>query len=212
MDKPVMIIGASGLGKAVLDIFTQNDVVVYGFLDDKKERHGETIGGISVLGSPDEATYFDLLGQKCDVFVASDDTKLKKGLIQKLRRERKVMPVNAIHPNAGIASTAIIHHGNLIAAQVNIGANAEVGNHCLLHSACTIEYGASIGDFSQIGAGTIIGAEAKIGKEVFIGSGAVVVGNVEIEDGASIGAGSVVIGKVEKGKTVFGNPATEIKR
>ena len=52
----------------------------------------------------------------------------------------------------------------------------------------------------------------KIGKEVFVGSGAVVVGNVEIEDGASIGAGSVVIGKVEKGKTVFGNPATEIKR
>lgn len=212
MDKPVMIIGAAALGKAVLDIFNQNNVIVYGFLDDKKSLHGQIIQEISVLGSPEDDTFLKLLGEKCDVFVAIDDMKMKKSLNKKLLRDQKVMPVNAIHPSASIAQSAELHHGNLINANVSIGASAKVGNHCLLHTGCTIDFGAEIGDFTQVGAGSIIGAEAKIGKEVFIGTGSVIVGNVEIEDGASIGAGSVVIGKVAAGKTVFGNPAEEISR
>ena len=43
MDKPVIILGANGLGKAAMEAFESNDVVVYGFLDDKAEREGEEL-------------------------------------------------------------------------------------------------------------------------------------------------------------------------
>ena len=73
MDKPVMIISASALGKAVLEIFQNNEVVVYGFLDDDKKLHGTEIDNIPVLGSIEDQQYFEVIGEKCDVFVASDD-------------------------------------------------------------------------------------------------------------------------------------------
>jgi FlaA1/EpsC-like NDP-sugar epimerase len=53
MDKPVMIICATELGKAVLEIFKSNDVVVYGFLDDNEELQKTEIEDIPVLGSTD---------------------------------------------------------------------------------------------------------------------------------------------------------------
>jgi len=39
MKNPVVIFGAGTLGRLALDIFSSNDVLVYGFLDDNKKKH-----------------------------------------------------------------------------------------------------------------------------------------------------------------------------
>lgn len=50
MDNPVIIFGANALGRAAVEIFESNDIIVYGFLDDKEELHGQSIGELSILG------------------------------------------------------------------------------------------------------------------------------------------------------------------
>jgi FlaA1/EpsC-like NDP-sugar epimerase len=62
MDKPVLIICATALGKAVLEIFRSNDVVVYGFLDDDKKLQGTEIDDITILGSTDDDEYLNMIG------------------------------------------------------------------------------------------------------------------------------------------------------
>ena len=210
MDNPVIIFGATALGQAALEIFESNDIVVYGFLDDDKEKHGTELNDISVLGRTDDDGYLKLIGKKCEGFIAVDDRELRKGLVELMLNRRKMMPVNAIHSNTEIAPSAHLAHGTFINSGVVIGSQARVGNHCLLHTNATVDYSAKLGDLVQVGAGSVVGSEAEIGDNVFIGSGVTIVPGIKVGKNARIGAGSVVIANVEEGKTVFGNPAKEV--
>lgn len=210
MNKPVIILCATDLGKAVLEIFKSNDVVVYGFLDDNKKLHETEIENISILGSTNNKEYLKIIGKDCDVFVASDDNSWRATMIKSLKKNQESMPVNAIHSNAHIAESAILHHGCFINQGVKIGANSVIGNHCMVHSGSIIDYSVKVGDFVQIGAGSIINSGVVIEDGAFIGSGVTIVSGVTIMEGARVGAGSVVIADVGKNKTVFGNPAKKI--
>lgn len=210
MERPVIIFGASGLGKAALEIFTVNEVVVYGFLDDDPKLHGTEINSIPVLGSSDDEKFTGLLRKKCFAFLATDDNALKAARVSVLREKYGHMPVNAIHPSAVVASSAILHHGTLINQRATIGAFSEIGNHCLVHAGATVDYQVRIGDFVQLGAGCIVNPGVKVGDNVFIGAGAIVVSGITIADHARIGAGSVVVSNVGKKETLFGNPAKPV--
>ncbi len=59
--KPVIIVGADVIAKKAYDAFVSNDVVVYGFLDDKKQ--GESIDDVSVLGKVDDKTFFNIINR-----------------------------------------------------------------------------------------------------------------------------------------------------
>ncbi|WP_370089524.1 acetyltransferase [Ekhidna sp.] len=211
MEKPVIILGSTGLAKAALEIFNSNSIVVYGFLDDDEKTHNTEINSVTVLGATDDHGFTKLIGQKCEAFVATDDNKLRKKYVEYLNETRKVMPMNAVHQSASISDSFSIGHGNFVNAGVVLSNDSKMGNHNVINSKAIIEQEVEIGDFVQIGAGTIINTKVKIHNEVFIGSGVTVVAGVTIEKGARIGAGSVVVGDVKKGQTVFGNPAVEVK-
>ncbi len=211
MDKPVIILGAGSLGKAALEIFQQNGVIVYCFLDDNKDLHQQEIDDIAIMGSTDDDGYLKYIGKKCEAFIAVDDQSYRKGLVTLLKERRKVMPVNAVHSSAHLATSAHIAHGNFINSGVTIGAHAKVGNHCLLHTNSVIDHEAELGDLVQIGAASVVNTGAKIEEGAFIGSGAIIVSGVTIGKNARVGAGSIVIADVKAGETVFGNPAQAIK-
>ncbi|HMQ00252.1 MAG TPA: DapH/DapD/GlmU-related protein [Cyclobacteriaceae bacterium] len=210
MDNPVIIFGANYLGKAAKEIFESNLVVVYGFLDDNKSLHNTQIGEVTILGETDDDGFLKLIGKKCEAFVASDDNRERKALVNMLNDRRKVMPVNAVHQQAYISPTAGIAHGNFVDMGVKIGHNVSIGNHCIIHAGAILSTEVSIGNFVQVGAGSIINPEVKIEDEVFIGSGVVIVAGLTIGKGARVGAGSVVISSVKAGETVFGNPAQKL--
>jgi len=210
MINPVVILGAGNIGKLALEIFQSNNVVVYGLLDDDKSLHNTTINEVPVLGSTEDDTYLKILGDKCDAFIATDDTKLKKHQVAMLTEGRRIMPVNCFHKTSYISPSAEIGHGNLVSASAVVNANAKVGNHCILQSGSIIDYNAEVGNYVQVGAGAVINTGVTIGDEVFIGSGAIIVSGITIGKKARIGAGSVVIEDVKDNTTVFGNPAKKV--
>jgi len=212
MEKPIIIFGAKGIASSALEIFQSNDITVYGFLDDDTSTHGTEINDVPVLGDTEDHGYLKLIGQKCEAFVATDETKVRKELVKYILDKRKVMPTNAVHNKATISTSASIGHGNFINAGAILGADVEVGQHCIIHSGAILESEVKVADFSQIGAGTIISSGVTIEEGAFIGSGVNIVGGITIGKGARIGAGSVVIQSVKKGETVFGNPATVVKK
>lgn len=210
MDKPVIIFGSTSIGKAAVDIFKSNGVMIYGILDEDESLHGKELEEVPVLGSPDDNNYLDIIGKKCDAFLAFDDNKLRRSFVQTLRRDHKAMPINAIHTRAYVSSAAILHHGTFINSLVSIGPFAEVGNHCILNTGAIIDFEAKVGDYVQIGAGSVINGNVEVAEGVFIGSGVTIVSGVKIGKNARIGAGSVVIENVEENQTVFGNPAKPV--
>ncbi|NVK48203.1 MAG: acetyltransferase [Cyclobacteriaceae bacterium] len=211
MDNPVIIFGAKGIAHPALEIFNSNGIVVYGFLDEDESLHGTEINTVPVLGNPEDDGFLKLIGKKTEAFVAVDDNKYRKFLVELLNERRKVQPVNAIHSRAFISSDAVLGHGNFINANVVLGSGASIGQHCILHTGAIVDHKAKVGDFVQIGAGSIINSEVTIEEGAFIGSGVTVVSGVTIGKNARVGAGSVVISSVGDNETVFGNPAAKVK-
>ena len=207
---PVIIFGAKGLGKTALEIFKHQGIVVYGFLDDDTSLQSQEIDFVSVLGKTDDQRFLKLIGQKCDAFVASDENVYRESLAKMLIEKRKVMPINAVHPTAFIASSASIGHGNLVNMGAMLGADSHIRNLCILHSGAIVEHEVKLGNFIQIGANSTINAGVEIGTGAFIGSGVTIVAGIKIGKNARVGAGSVVIENVGDGVTVFGNPAQKV--
>jgi sugar O-acyltransferase (sialic acid O-acetyltransferase NeuD family) len=210
MENPVVILGAKGLGRTALEIFNSNQVTVYGFLDDDVKLHNTEIDNVSILGSTDDDGFLKLIGPKVEAFVAVEEAKFRKSLVEMLLERRHTMPCNAIHATAYISPSVALGHGTLINMGVRIGAGVTLGNHVIVHSGAVIEHGAILGDFVQIGAGSTIGPEVEIAEGAFIGIGVTIVGGIRIGKNAQVGAGSVVIAPVEDKKRIFGNPAKEI--
>jgi len=212
MDKPVIILGAKNLGKIALEIFQSHKIDVYGFLDDDEKLHKQEIGTVSILGSTDDDGFLKLIGQKCEAFVATDDTRLRRKLVEMLKERRKTMPMNAIHAQAIISQVdCSLGHGNLLDARATLNAGVHIGHHNIIRAGVIVDYNTQIADFVHIGTGAVIGDNVSIAEGVFIGAGAVVVSGVSIGKNARIGAGSVVIRSVEANETVFGNPAEKVK-
>jgi sugar O-acyltransferase (sialic acid O-acetyltransferase NeuD family) len=209
--KPVIILGAKGIGPSAAEIFKSNHVEVYCFLDDDKEIHGTEIDFISVLGETEDDGYLKFIGKMCDAFVAEDNMKARKKVTKILMDRRNTMPANAIHAQAIVSDSAHLGYGNFINARAVLGAYSKVPNHCLIHSGAIIEYNVELGDYVQIGAGSQLNSGVTVGEETFIGSGVTIVSGVKIGKKANIGAGSVVIRDVKDGETVFGNPAQTIE-
>lgn len=212
MNNPVLIVGANKTGRLALDIFSSNDVLVYGFLDDDKELHNKEISEVLVLGDSDDDSYLGIIGKKTEVFVALENRVAKEKTVKHILKTKEVMPVNAVHNKAIVSEEAELGHGILVAAGAVINAEAKVGNHTVVLSNAVIDTMAKVGEYVEIGAGALINAEAEIANGAFIGSGAIVVGGVKIGKNARVGAGSVVITDVEDGQTVFGNPAQAVKK
>ena len=210
MENPVLIFGAGALGMQALDIFRRNNVLVYGILDDNKELHGKEFGDVSVLGATDDEGFINIIGEKCETFVAVGERSVRKQLTESLNERFKSMPVNAIHDSAIISEMAAVGHGNLFAARAVVGPTSKLGSHSLFLTGSVIETAAQVGDYVTVGAGAIIGDRVKIADGVFIGSGAIIVAGIEIGKNARIGAGSVVVENVPANATFFGNPAKKI--
>jgi sugar O-acyltransferase (sialic acid O-acetyltransferase NeuD family) len=210
MTNPVLILGAGKLGRLALDIFSSNDVLVYGFLDEKKELHNTEISEVLVLGDINDENYLGIIGNKTEAFVAIEHRTAKEKIVKDILDRKKTMPVNAVHVKSIVSEDAEMGHGILVAAGAVINSGAKIGNHSVVLSNAVVDALATVGEYSEIGAGAIINSEVEVGKGAFIGSGAVIVSGVKIGKNARVGAGSVVIEDVKDGKTVFGNPAVEV--
>lgn len=212
MKNPVVIFGAGKLGRLALDIFSSNEVLVYGFLDSDEKLHNTEVSEVVVLGDTMDDGFLKIIGNKTEAFVAIEHKTEKEKLVKMLMDRRKTMPVNAIHAKSIVSEEAEIGHGNLIGPGAIVNHGAKIGNHNVLNSGVIIDVLAEIEEFVEIGTGAIINSEAVIESGAFIGSGVIVVSGVRIGKNARIGAGSVVIEDVKEGVTVFGNPAVALKK
>src|SRR5688572_518849 len=132
MENPVIIFGAQALGKTALDIFTSNNVDVYCFLDDDAKLHQTEINNIPVLGNTDDEEFLKILGKKCEVFIAADDSAVRKTLANKLKEDYNQVPVNAIHRGSYVSEHAWLGHGNLINAGAVIQTGCKIGDNCVI--------------------------------------------------------------------------------
>lgn len=207
----VVILGAGGHGRVVLDILLQRGAQeIIGFLDNNPDIHGRRVDGVSVLGGIERLEALVKEGGADGVIVAVGDNGARRGLAR-MADQIGAPLISAVHPAATLAHSATIGRNVVVAAGVVVCANCQIGDSVILNTGCIVDYQTMIGEGAHICPGVRIAGRVKIESGVFIGIGATVIPNVTLGYEAIIGAGAVVIEDADPMSTLVGVPARPVK-
>ncbi len=208
----MLVIGAQGFAKQILDVFDQKGITEgIVFFDDVAEN------------SPDKLYDFEIIhttGEVLDYFKNVSD-KYILGVGNPLIRKKLSEKFNAlggdlttlVSPLARIARyNCHIGKGTCILTNSIIENNVHIGAGCLINLRCTITHDTRIGEFCEICPGANISGNSRIGNYTFIGTGAILLPNIKIGNNVIIGAGAVVTRDIDDNDKVAGNPAKSIKQ
>ena len=211
--KSVVIVGAGGLGREVLEIFKDQNKTcerwnILGFIDDNQTLHGRVVNGYQVLGGQD---WFRQNGNgKVSCVCAIADSSTRRSIISHLD-EFAVDYVNAIHPSVVMSDSVRLGKGVIIAAGTILTANIEIGNHVIINLSCTIGHDAFLDSFCTLSPSVNVNGADRLGEGVFVGTGVAFCPNLAVGDWAVIGAGAVVLKDIPEESTAVGVPARVIK-
>jgi sugar O-acyltransferase (sialic acid O-acetyltransferase NeuD family) len=206
----IIIIGAGGHGRVVLDILrAAKTYEPIGFLDSNPDLAGRKIDGLTILGDVEKLE--SLANQVDGAIVAIGDASIRRYYAE-LVESFDVPLLNAIHPSANIAGNAIIGKNVVIAAGALVCAHCQIGNSVILNTGSIVDHESMVANSAHICPGAKLAGRVLVESGAYIGIGATVIQNVRIGTDAVVGAGAVVIRDVPPAVTVVGVPARIIKR
>lgn len=203
--KRLIIIGAGGYAKSVLDSIDTSEYQICGFIDDykkEKEHLGYPILAkkIDFLDKPKQYYYFIAIG---------NNIKRKKWFDILKKSHLKI--INVIDKSALLSNHAKIGIGCFIGKLAIVNSNASIGDNTIINTRALVEHGCTVGNHCNISTNSVLNGDVVVGDGSFIGSSSVTIGQLKIGSWSTVGAGAVVIRNVLDNITVAGVPAKLIK-
>lgn len=205
--KQLVIIGAGGFGREVLDWAQQSeacgrDWLVKGFLDDNPQALAGGPAGAPLLGTI--AGYVPEVGE---VFIcAIGQVAVKRRCVEAIRRRGGEF-TRVVHRTAVVSPSAVLGVGVILCPHSVVTARVRLGDFVAVNLHSSVAHDAVVGDWSQLQCHVDVTGSVVLGEGVLVGSHASILPGVKVGAGAVVGAGSVVMRDVPQGTTVFGVPA-----
>ncbi|WP_394974400.1 acetyltransferase [uncultured Croceitalea sp.] len=208
----MIIIGAKGLAKEILEILHQNNSINnLAFYDDvNDEVRGLVFDKFPILKSIEGVKeYFIENGNEFTIGIGNP--RLRNIVCSKFTKLGGDL-CSTISPNSDIG-----HYGNVINKGCNIGSGVVITNDVIIKEGClvnlnvTIGHDCTIGKFVELCPNVNISGNCEIGDFTFVGTSATILPDIKIGQNAVIGAGAVVTKDVPDNTVVVGIPAKAIK-
>jgi sugar O-acyltransferase (sialic acid O-acetyltransferase NeuD family) len=206
----VVLIGAGGHGRVVLDILRASGIHnPVGFLDADSQLTGQEVGGLPVLGQLNLLP--KLKAQKVKgAIISIGDNHPRWQYFQKIFGHGFEL-VNAIHPAATVADSATLGRNVVVAAGAVISTDAHIADAVIVNTSAVVDHECLIGPAVHICPSASLAGRVSVGQQAFIGLGANIIQCLNLGPYCIVGAGAVVIAEVPEGATVVGVPAKVIK-
>jgi sugar O-acyltransferase (sialic acid O-acetyltransferase NeuD family) len=210
--RPIVIIGASGLGRECADlVLSINGEAaserwdLHGVFDDQPTKMNMdrlAQRGLPYLGpiptnAPEKETYF---------VVGIGNPKIREMIASRLEAHGWI-PATLIHPSVSIGSQSRIGAGTVMRPGVKIGTNVEIGRHVHLNTSGTIGHDVVMRDFVSVNPAATVSGEVTIGARSLVGAGAVILQGLMVGDDVTVAASACVTKNVVTGALVKGIPA-----
>lgn len=201
----MVIIGARGFAKEVLEVLIQQDFKgsIF-FFDDVTPNLGKDLFGFPILKS--EVEVLDVFKTDSQFTLGLGNPKHRRYLAEKFESLGGSL-VSVISPFAKIG-----HFDNTIGYGVSIMTGSvitnsiSIGKGSLINLNCTIGHDSVIGDFVEISPGSHISGNCLIGENSQLGTNCTILPNIKIGKNVKVGAGSVITKDVPDGVTIVGVP------
>lgn len=159
MKPTIVIIGAGGHGKVVLDcILAQGKYEVAGFVDDGIDIDQTVTANYKIITTPEK---IEVLKNSVDYFiVAIGNNKIREQLYTTIKKTLK--PAIVIHPAATIGMGVKIHSGCMVLSNVVINTYTGIGENTIVNSGVIIDHDCTIGNHAHLSIGSVVGSNSSI--------------------------------------------------
>jgi len=209
----MLIIGAKGFAKEILQIFSQLDKLTdLFFFDNVTEALPDKLyDQFEILKDFDQVLC--LFAKTDNNFVLGiGNPKIRFKLAQKFIELGGTLNT-LISPKTDIGCfNTFIGTGSTLMTGVVITNDVMLGEGCLINLNCTIGHDVKIGRYTELSPGVHVSGNCSIGEFCTLGTGCVILPKVKIGNNVIVGAGAVVIDSVADDQIVVGVPARPIKQ
>ncbi len=186
--KPVIVLGAGGHAKVVIDTLQLCGRKIIG-LTDSATDDGLALMGVEILGgddailkfSPGEVELVNGIG-------AIPGSDLRRKLSSRML-EKGYLFVRVIHPSAVIASGVEIGEGAQIMAGAVIQPNTKIGRSCIINTGVTVDHDCVIHSDCHLAPGVTLSGDVVISQNTHIGTGASIIQGITIGQDCVVAAG-----------------------
>lgn len=201
----LILIGAGGYAKSVLDSVDYYNYTMVGYVDEFCQEH-EHLGhpvlarSLDELDNPEKYVYFISIGNNAN----------RKNWYDKLR-QKHLRIINVVDKSAIVSPRAKIGVGCFVGKMAIINSMSEIGNDCIINTKALIEHGCSLRDHVNMSTNSVINGDVVVGEGTFVGSCSVTRGQITIGSWSTVGAGAVVVKDVGDNLIVAGVPAKKLR-
>lgn len=212
MSDPVLILGAGGHAKVLVEALLADGALIAGILDADPARLGDTVLGVPVIGDDRIADDFPCDAVRLVNGIGSIGLPALRRAIFERFLARGFAFATVVHPSAVVASDVELGEGAQVMAGVVLQPGCHIGRNAIINTRASVDHDCTIGDHAHIAPGVTLSGGVTVGSGCHLGTGATVIQGVRIGDGSVVGAGAVVTKDVAAGVTVLGVPARVVVR
>jgi UDP-perosamine 4-acetyltransferase len=204
MSERVILIGAGGHAKVLIEALEASGVEILALTDADRARWGARLLERRIEGGDDWLLKQPAASIRLVNAVGSVDR-------ESLARRRAVFEkfhaagyrfAQVVHPSAVVSRRAALGEGTQVMAGAVIQADAEIGANSLINTRASVDHDSRIGAHVHVAPGAVLSGGVTLGDAVHVGTGAILKQGVRIGEGALVGAGAVVLRDVPSRGTI----------
>ena len=208
---PLVIIGAGGFGREVLDVVEAHNALdgrwdFLGFVDDGSpdmglldRRAAKLLGPVAVMADID-ARYVIGIGSGA----------ARRSIDEKMTALGRT-PATLVHPAATLGSDVELGPGCIVCAQAGITTHVRLGRHADVHVGSAVGHDTVLEPYASVFPGASVGGNVLLESGATVGTGAAIIQGLVVGRDATVGAGAAVVRDVPAGATVVGVPAVQLE-
>lgn len=209
----IVVVGASGLAKIVIDIIERSGHYAIAGLIDAQRPPGATFFGYPVLGNDDDApSVCETLAVDAAAIAIGDNWR--RHLVAE--RLRRLVPgwhfPPVLDPSVHLARGASIGRGTIAMHGVAVSCDTRLGEFVLCAYNASVGEDCEVGDFATLAQATAIAGGVSFGAFSVLAVGAAVVHGVSIGHHTVVGAGATAVSDIGDHVVALGTPASVIRR
>lgn len=210
MNKPVVVIGAGGHAKVVIDALLLLDVQVLCLTDTDPAKHGASVLGIPVLDEDSLLTRYPPDTADLAMGVGSVRvSQFRREIFERLKSSGYRFKT-IVHPSTSIGRDVVLGEGCQIMAGVVIQTGSILGVNVLINTRAVVDHDCEIGDHVHIGPGAVLSGHVTLDADCHIGCGASVIQGIRLGNNVQVGAGAAVVNDFGNGARVLGVPGRRL--